>query len=85
MTRNVTLEKGRAAYLEKIKSGEIEKSVALDPIQKAKANPPSLRAEIKEQCYDCSCYQRTEVTKCQAKDCPLHRIRPWKKSNVEDE
>ena len=53
MKRIGNLENGRTAYLEKLKSGEIEK---LDPIQKAKANPKSLRAAINAKCFECSCY-----------------------------
>lgn len=48
-----------------------------DPIQKAKNNPRSLRAAITAKCYDCSCYQKYEVAKCNAKDCPLYKLRPW--------
>ena len=80
MTRNVNLEKARTAYHEKLKAGEIEKPVTLDPIQKAKANPKSLRSAINAKCFDCGCFQRVEVTKCQAKDCPLHALRPWQRS-----
>ena len=64
-------------YRRKVESGEIEKPKPMDPIEKAKANPKSLRAAINAKCFDCCCFQRGEVAKCTAVDCPLHHQRPW--------
>lgn len=80
MSLNLKSGEHLKVYQEKIKTGEIEKPVVLDPIEKAKANPKSLRRAINAKCYDCACFQRVEVTKCQAKDCPLHALRPWQRS-----
>ena len=56
--------------------------VILDPLQKAQANPKSLRAAINAKCYECCCEQRTEVKLCQCKDCPLFALRPWQNKSV---
>lgn len=71
--------KGRDEYLRKLKNGEIPKPIVLDPIEKAKANPKSLRAAINGYCYECSGKQRTEVRECTCNNCPLYLVRPWQK------
>ena len=68
-----------AEYRRKLESGEIEKPVVLDPIQKAHANPKSLRAAINGKCFDCVCGNRAEVTRCNITDCTLHAVRPWQR------
>ena len=40
-------------------------------------------AQVKAKCLDCTCYQRVEITNCQATACPLHAIRPYQ--NDEDQ
>lgn len=50
----------------------------LDPIEKARRNPQSLRAAINAKCWDCSCAQRVEIRRCPVTDCPLHHLRPYK-------
>jgi hypothetical protein len=37
----------------------------------------SLRAAINSKCLDCCCWQRTEVQKCPAFECPLYNLRPY--------
>ena len=74
---NKNLKSGFDEYQRKLKSGEIEKPIAKDPIQKAKEHPKSLRLAIKAKCWECSCFTRVEVTHCTAKDCPLWFQRPW--------
>jgi len=81
--KKLKLEAARKAYTDKIKSGELQRVIPLDPIEKAKKNPKSLRAAINAKCYECSCYERIEVTKCTAKDCPLYDIRPWQREQEE--
>ena len=71
------MKEGFKEYRRKLENGEIEKPQKMDPIEKAAANPKSLRAAINAKCYDCSCYQRKEVTFCTVKKCPLYRLRPW--------
>lgn len=56
----------------------------MDPLEKAKRNPKSLRAAINAKCYDCTCFQRAEVTKCPMKDCPLWHLRPWQRGDNDE-
>lgn len=52
-----------------------------NPIQKAQANPTSLRAAIDAKCWDCEggdadpCIQ-WRVGNCVSPDCPLYPVRP---------
>lgn len=72
-------------YNRKIKAGEIPKPKFKTPLEKAKANPKSLRAALNAECWVCSGYQRHEVTICEIKDCPLWKLRPWQpKSKKKD-
>ena len=64
-------------YQRKVKSGEIERNKPLNPIEKAKTKPNSLRFAINAKCYDCTCGQKTEIKKCTASDCPLFNVRPY--------
>lgn len=66
-------------YREKVASGEIE-VVRLNPIEKAKNNPKSLRLAIDAQCFDCMgrTGSTSDIRECTAKDCPLYPVRPYK-------
>ena len=66
-------------YHEKIKSGEIKRPIAKNPIEKAKQHPKSLRFAINAKCWDCAGFQRIEVTRCTIPDCPLYHLRPWQR------
>jgi len=77
MTMNLKLKQGLKEYHEKLRLGLIEKSKPLDPIERAKKNPKSLRLAINVYCYDCCCEQKKEVRLCPAGDCSLHHLRPW--------
>ena len=61
------INEGLQRYQDKLKAGEVER-VALDPLDKAKANPKSLRLAINAKCYDCTCFQKAEVKKCVVKE-----------------
>ena len=64
-------------YREKVASGEIE-VVRLNPIQKAKENPTSLRLAINAMCYSClGSGTPQEIRDCSSKLCPLHTVRPY--------
>ena len=76
--KNLKMREGLKAYQDKILSGEIKKEKTLDPIQKTKKYPKSLKSAIIAKCWDCCCYQKIEVSLCTAKDCPLWIHRPWK-------
>ena len=71
---NLKSEQGLREYQRKLKLGEVK---PLDPFEKAKLNPKSLRMAINAYCYDCCCEQRSEVRLCPAGGCPLHHLRPW--------
>ena len=63
-------------YRDKVASGEIE-VVRLNPIQKAKENPTSLRLAINAMCYSClGCGTAQEIRDCTAKTCALYPVRP---------
>lgn len=66
-------------YNRKLASGEIVRAEPLDPIEKAKANPKSMRLAINAKCYDCTCFSRSEVTLCEITTCSLWSMRPWQR------
>ena len=72
--KNLKLEEGKKQYFKDLKEGKVK---TLDPLEKAKANPKSLRYAINAKCYDCCCYDKVEVKLCTAKDCPLYGLRPY--------
>lgn len=78
---NHALEKARAKREEMKAQGiEVER---LDPIEKAKRNPASLRAAINAKCWDCTCGQRTEIQNCNCYNCPLWNVRPYQRDGVD--
>jgi len=82
MTINLKLRQGLQEYREKLKMGLVETPKSLDPIEKAKLNPKSLRFAINAMCFDCCCYQKPEVRFCTAVNCPLHNLRPWQSKEI---
>lgn len=76
---NTKASEGLKEYQRKLKAGEIKKKPILNPIEKAKANPKSLKARINAKCFDCCCGERIEITLCNCVDCPLWDIRPYRK------
>ena len=46
---------------------------------RAMAGKASMRQAIAAKCYDCCCWDRTEVYQCTTFCCPLYRYRPQKK------
>lgn len=77
MTVKLNSQQGLKEYQQKLKLGLMGKSKKLNPMEKAKQNPKSLRSAINAFCYECCCEQRPEVKDCSAGDCPLHKHRPW--------
>jgi hypothetical protein len=78
-TRIERLTQGRELYLAKLKSGEIVKSIQVNPIEKAKQNPGSLKLAIRAFCFDCmgqTVSWKNDVTNCTAPNCPLFNHRP---------
>ena len=81
------LEAARAARAAKIAAGE--KLVQLNPMEKARANPTSLRAAINGKCWDCQggdCDPgiRQRIGACSVTKCPLHPVRPYQRSDAEE-
>lgn len=37
----------------------------------------SRQAAMKAKCYDCCCFVREEIEKCNVSSCPLHPYRPF--------
>lgn len=77
--------KGAAAlaeYREKVKSGEIIRTKSLNPEERAKANPTSMKYAIRAKCWDCACGQKEEIRLCTITDCSLYNFRPYKLSDV---
>ena len=62
---------------------------SLDPIQRARLKPNSLRMAVNAQCYDCIYDQsdagswRQQVEVCPSKNCPLYCHRPRSTSKGE--
>jgi hypothetical protein len=72
------LQAAAAEYREKLKSGEIIRSKSLNPEEKAKANPNSMKYAIAAKCFDCTCGQRDEIKLCPITDCSLYNFRPYR-------
>ena len=71
------LQKARAKRAENIRLG----IKPLNPIERAKQNPKSMRLAINAQCYDCMGREsgwKNEVRNCPSKNCPLLGFRPYK-------
>jgi hypothetical protein len=80
MDKKLKLKQGLKEYRQKVKLGLVETPKSLDPIEKAKQNPKSRKFAINAMCYDCCCYQKSEVKDCTAVKCPLYKFRPWQPS-----
>ena len=82
-----SLQKARIAFDKKRAAGEL---VRLDPIQKANANPTSLRFAINAKCCDCAGGNdepnwRARVKYCNIIKCTLHPVRQYRKGvSIED-
>lgn len=49
----------------------------MNPIEKAEANPKSMRASVNAFCYICKEESKKAVKECPKTDCKLYNIRPW--------
>jgi hypothetical protein len=71
------LQKARAKRAENVRLG----IKPLNPLQKAKQSPNSMRLAINAQCYDCMGQEsgrRNHIRECPSKNCPLFEFRPYK-------
>jgi hypothetical protein len=60
----------------------------LDPIEKARRNPKSLRLAINAKCWDCQGAQsdpgvRERIGACPISVCSLHPVRPYQRGGEE--
>lgn len=79
------LEAARAARLLKLAAGEtIER---LNPAEKARRNPNSLRLAINAKCFDCvgganaDAGFRRCIRECPSTKCALHTVRPFQRAD----
>ncbi len=61
----------------------------LDPIEKAKRKPTSLRLAITAKCWDCQGgasdpAPRQRIGTCPVVKCPLHPVRPWQRDESDE-
>ena len=70
-------------YQEKVKSGEIERTVPKNPMEKWEEDKKSLRKSCNAMCYQCMGgdmgeNELDEIRKCSSKDCAFWHVRPYK-------
>lgn len=70
-------------YQEKVKSGEIERTVPKNPLEKWEEDKKSLRKSCNAMCWQCMGGDmgdnvRKEIKDCSSKDCALWHVRPYK-------
>ena len=60
----------------------------LDPLEKARRNPTSLRLAVNSKCWDCQGagadghkWTRESITQCAALDCSLWNVRPYQEKD----
>ncbi len=78
MDKNLKIEDQSKLYWDKVKSGEIKPPEKLDPIERAIQNPNSRKLAVWAKCWDCSCFQKTEIRLCPIVKCSLYNFRPYK-------
>lgn len=81
------LEKARAASAA-LRDAGID-PVRLDPIEKSRANPTSLRLAINGKCWDCvgagsDPNPRATIRECAITECTLHPVRPFQSKTEVD-
>ena len=74
-----SLRKATEARKAKVDAGTL---IRLTPLEKAKANPTSLRAAINGKCWQCvhadtETRPRHKIRDCIHSDCTLHAVRPY--------
>jgi len=59
---------------------ELKKQAPRSPDQIATDNPKSMRAAVNFKCWQCSNFQKIEVTLCTVTGCGLYPFRPWQRT-----
>jgi len=82
------LAKARLKLAEIKASGQ--KVERLDPIEKAKREPGSLRLAVNAKCWDCAGagadgieFTKETIRECTCRTCPLHHQRPYQMGSSE--
>lgn len=75
------LAAARAARAARLAAGL---ATTMDPIERAAANPGSLRAAVNGKCFDCvgadaDPNPRGRIRACPSSRCPLHPVRPYQR------
>lgn len=70
-------------YQDKVKSGEIERTVPKNPLEKWEEDKKSLRKSINSQCFVCmggvdGDNVIKEIRECSSYSCTLREVRPYK-------
>lgn len=70
-------------YNEKVKNGEIERTVPKNPLEKWEEHKTSLRKSCSAMCWQCfggdeGDNVKKEIKDCSSKDCALWHVRPYK-------
>jgi hypothetical protein len=81
------LEKAHETMRARREAGET--IVRLDPMEKAKSKPKSLRLAVSAKCADCVGWHgdpgaRGRIRDCTVYKCPLHNVRPYQKGSAEE-
>ena len=86
MSEGLTKARERIAEI-KASGGKVER---LDPIEKARKNPGSLRLAVTAMCWHCAGagadgqdFTRTTIRECGVTKCPLHPHRPYQAQEPE--
>ena len=86
ITKTESKSKGLTAiqeYNEKVKNGEIERTVPKNPLEKWEEHKTSLRKSISAQCFLCmggvdGDNVIKEIRECSSYSCTLREVRPYK-------
>ena len=70
-------------YQEKVRTGEIERTIPKTPLEKWQENKSSLRGSVNAFCYTCMGGDmgdnvKKEIKDCSSPNCPLYLVRPYK-------
>ena len=81
---NNKAKKALKEYQDKVRSGEITREPNKNPLEKWNELPlekqkRSYKAAVYAKCWECSCGQRSEITNCTVKLCPLFVVRPYQR------
>lgn len=59
-----------------------QRPIIVNPIDKARQNPLSLRKAVTAKCYECMGFEKMAVRDCTSPGCPLFNVRPWQNYRI---